>query len=212
MLPHVSVRGIRWQDPKRDSSWSCCSGFWRNLFKRWRLGIPVGPWAPYRHTTGFIYPKGSHWVALAASNPLGCSTKRSSTRTKAVVEVDDPKSFWQKTDLHAEEPEDEDLQLGARLVSVLGHQWNPPTWYGFLEFWHILTDVPVDFTFGFIFPPWTWRVLKDWQVEPFHPPMARWSPNRLTSFSGIENTHRQCHLGSHTQAILLEWDRYPWVI
>lgn len=41
---------------------------------------------------------------------------------EAVVEVDDPKGFWQKTDLHAEEPEDEDLQLGARLVSVLGHQ------------------------------------------------------------------------------------------
>ena len=79
----------------------------------------MGPnlWAPNRHKTGFYIPLISHWVALLVATPFS-STKRSSTRTKAVVEVDDPKDFWQKTDLHAEEPEDEELQLGARLVSV----------------------------------------------------------------------------------------------
>ena len=75
---------------------------------------------PPRHKTGYTYPLETTGLQHSAS-PFS-STKRSSTRTKAVVEVDDPKDFWQKTHLHAEEPEDEDLQLGARLVSVLGHQ------------------------------------------------------------------------------------------
>ena len=121
MLPHVSVTGAgRIQSETVPEAAAAASGGTFSRGGGWESQWAPGP--PTCIKPAFIHPKGSHLVALAASIPLGCSTKRSSTRTKAVVEVDDPKSFWQKTDLHAEEPEDEDLQLGARLVSVLGHQ------------------------------------------------------------------------------------------
>ena len=35
-------------------------------------------------------------------------------RAQAVMSVDDPRAFWQKTDLSTERPEDEDLQLGRK--------------------------------------------------------------------------------------------------